>query len=334
MFDDGFEPRAGLRASRILVTGATGFLGARIVQGLVMAGLTVFAAIRGEKNAWRLEKVNGKYKALFLDLTSGVDAMEDLLALHGIDFVINCAAYGVHYTQQDPERAHDVNVEGIDRLVRACGASGVRRLIHFGTGIEYGPTAERIREDTPLDPSGLYATTKAMGSSVALERARKQGVPLVVLRPFSIFGPWEDEGKLLPTLIRHCREGTRVALTPGYQQRDYLYVDDVVDACLRLLNLDDAPVDEVINLGAGRPVTVRDIARHVASVLQRSDDVFQWSALPYRPDETMHVEVDVDLARRVLGWRPGIPMEDGLRRMIGEMGEAERLLAQVSGFSA
>ena len=204
---------------RVLVTGATGFLGAHVVAELLRRGQHAIAARRQDSDPWRLAQ-HDDLPYVPLDLCSR-DSLRRALNSVKPAAVVHCGAYGVDYRQQTPLDAIVTNVTGTGMLVEAAAQAGVERFIHVGTGYEYGSKTSPISETDRLAPATLYGATKAAGALAAVETAGRWQLPLCVVRPFTMYGPGEGVQKLVPAIQIACRTNRTLALTKGEQVRDY-----------------------------------------------------------------------------------------------------------------
>jgi nucleoside-diphosphate-sugar epimerase len=269
----------------LLITGASGFLGAHVAAGVAARGWDV--------------------------LDSDADALA--AALDGVDAVVHCAAYGVDYRQSDFHIALALNVAGSMRLAEAAARRGCR-LVHVGTSYEYGTEDGVLAEDRRLSPTGIYGVTKAAATLAMLDHARRMAAPVAVVRPFSMYGPLEGAHKFVPMVMAASRAGRAVELTPGHQERDYLYVGDVVDACLTLAAADRFPAGEVFNICSGAGVTLRDLATAAVAAAGGDPAVLRWGAKDYRPAESMKVVGDPARLAAAIGWRATTSLADGMKR--------------------
>lgn len=295
----------------LLVTGASGFLGAHIAAGAQARGLRVRAGVRASSDRARLERLAPGIDTVLIDLDS--DAVMLAEALEGVDTVIHCAAYGVDHRQSDFATALALNVAGSMRLAEAVAASG-RRMVHVGTSYEYGNADDVLTEESRLAPSGVYGVTKAAASLAMQDLARRTGAAIAVVRPFSMYGPLDGAHKFVPLVIAASRAGRPVELTPGDQERDYLYVEDVVDACLTLAAADRFPVGGIFNICSGRGVTLRTLADAAVAAAGGDASVLRWGARPYRPAESMRVVGDPSRLAAATGWRATHSLPQGMQR--------------------
>lgn len=292
----------------VLITGATGFLGAHMAAGALAAGWSVRAGVRARSDRARLERLAPGATAVELDFTSA-DRIGQML--RDVDIVLHCAAYGVDYRQSDFHIALDTNVTASMRLAEQAALSGVR-MIHVGTAYEYGAEDGLLDEDRRLDPTGIYGVTKAAATLAVCDLARRTGAPITVVRPFGMYGPWEGPHKFVPMVMAASLNGRLVELTPGYQERDYLYVGDVVDACLAIATSRSFPTGQILNICSGKGLALRMLAQAAVAAVGGDPAVLCWGAREYRPAESMRVVGDGRRLHTLLNWRASTTLADGM----------------------
>jgi UDP-glucose 4-epimerase len=289
---DGAETLSG---RRVLVTGATGFLGRHLVRALAAAGAEV--------------------RPLSVDIRDRA-AVAASVAAAAPQLVFHLAAYGTTPIQRDDARMRDVNVGGAEHLWQALDAYPCR-IVQTGTCAEYGPASGALTESHPCAPASPYARTVHEAVTMSRDRARRSGRPLVVLRPFGPYGPGDRPERLVPLVIDGLLAGDRVPLTAGAQRRDYSYVDDHVRALVLAATRPLADTARVYNIGGGGPIAVRALVDTIAALVGGSaPSRLAFGALPYRPGDLADVFADVAAARRDLGYEPLVPLADGLARTI------------------
>ncbi len=277
---------------RILVTGASGFLGAQLARLLVAAGHNVIAGCRRPKAAWRLGDLDLVPQPL--DVTDET-SVRTLFAASQPETVIHCAASGVAWNRQDPAQLYAVNVEGTERVLRALAVGG-GRFVQVGSCFEYGHADHDLRESDPLRPKSVYGVSKAAASRLALCLGEYLGVATLVVRPFGLWGEREDADRLAPAVVLASVQRKPLELTPGEQVRDYTHVEDAARIIVRLATCADFAAGKVFNLASGQPQSLADFARRLARVLG-GVDLLHFGARPYRKGEMMRLVADVDRLR-------------------------------------
>jgi dTDP-glucose 4,6-dehydratase len=306
---------------RILVTGAAGFIGSHLTEALGRAGAEVRAFVRyNSRNDY------GWLEQLDPDLSDGVEIFRgDLVnpeavanAVRDRDTIFHLGALiPIPYSYQHPREFVEANVVGTLNVLEACRREPVRRLVHTSTSEVYG-TAERvpIDEQHPLNAQSPYAATKIAADQLALSYWRSFEVPVVVARPFNTFGPRQSARAVIPTLITQALSREEVELGSTHPTRDFLYVGDLARGLARCAEANDVE-GEVINLGSGEEISIGDLANLVSRLVAR-DISITFSPTRARPpaSEVERLLADRRKAKRLLGWEPDIPFEDGLRRTI------------------
>jgi nucleoside-diphosphate-sugar epimerase len=296
---------------RVLITGAAGFVGTNLVAALDAAGADVHGIVRRGTNRWRLDALNARLVVHAGDLTDRIW----LAALaHDIqaDVVFHAAAARAGHPTTPAERAAalDDTVNSTAALCEAMAAAGSGRIVALGSSLEYGPADVPLDEGRILAPATFRGAAKACATILCRQIAGEAGVPVVVLRPFSVYGPWESPSRFVPTVMRALQTGRDLPLTGPGIRHDFVFVADVVAACL-LAAAAPGVNGEVINVGSGRQFANEELvemAERVAGVRAR----VTVGAYPDRPVDTGHWVADIDKARRLLGWTPEYSLERGL----------------------
>ena len=275
--------------ARILVTGASGFLGAHVVKAAGDQSLQVHALVRASSDTRRLKWLApglGRENIHSADLTEQ-NEVNNLLKVIQPDLVVHSAAYGVDYTQQDLIKAIDINVKASAHLHKLCQQHGVAGFINVGTSYEMGHCRVAITPETPLKPAGIYGTTKAAQTLIVSEQARVSSLSTVTVRPFTLFGPLEGDNKLVPQLLNACQSGTPLPLTPGEQLRNFTYVADIAEAIIRISVTPRIDELGVIHLNSDQNLSLKEFGAKVASVCGAPKELLNWGASNYRSGEMM-----------------------------------------------
>lgn len=274
--------------SRILVTGATGFIGSHAVEPLRQAGHEVYAI--------------GSRDCDLLDPAAAPRLLNELrpeLLLHFAWY----AEPGAFWSSEENVRW----VEASLRLLRAFAAAGGRRAVIAGTCAEYDWSHPRLSErDTPLAPSTLYGECKH-----ALHRIAEcwGGLSVAWGRVFFLYGPGEHPARLVSSVASALARGEPAPCSSGEQVRDFLHVADVGRAFAALTA---SAVEGPVNVGSGERVSVREVVTRLGELAGRPELV-ELGALPERPDEPPELVADVGRLRDEVGFRPSLTLEEGLR---------------------
>lgn len=301
-------------------------VGANLVYRLVKDGYQVFVLARPSSNPFRLQALEDQVQILFADIT-------DLAAVHNIMFQVKPeVVFHLASTPFNPDtfsaEAHfRANVLGTLPLLEALKELKDSRLVFTSSAAEYG-SGEHLREDSVVQPGTVFGASKAAATLLVQTFARLHGIHTVVLRLFTPYGPWDPSRRLIPHTILSALQGQDVSVSEGNQERDFIYIDDVVNA---LIAATTKPVEggSVFNIGSGEGVSVRGVVKLVLKLM--GDPVKAlFGALPTRSDEIMRMSADITAAHDILGWKPHVGLEEGLRRTIRWFTEHYKPASQIA----
>jgi nucleoside-diphosphate-sugar epimerase len=301
----------GFTRERVLITGAGGFLGACLARDLLAEGHDVHLLVRGPSPNWRLAGLHGRYTPHHADLRDA-PAVRAAVSAARPEVIYHAAAHGAFHGQGDRASILASNVLGTANLLDALHGRDYRVLVHTGSSSEYGHRDRPLRADDRLEPRTDYAVAKAASTLLCHAEALK-GRPVVTVRIFSAYGPWEDPGRIASYVMRCCLQGVPPQVTSGRQPRDFIYVDDVI-ALLRAA-ADPALRGAVLHAGTGRPQTVRDLIETVVPLCGGGRLAARYGAEPTRADEPACWVASVEDTQARTGWRPRHDLASGVRRM-------------------
>ena len=297
---------------RILITGATGFLGSYVLKRLLAAGQhDVAILVRPESDTWRISVLVDQVERI----PFGLNDLK-LARGHVFDFrpdvVIHLAWSGVANRFRN-DLAQVDNLRATVDLVELSRDVGATAWVGIGSQAEYGPTQGVIHEEMPTRPTTLYGITKLSAYMLAEHLCTGAGIRFGWLRVFSTYGPKDDPSWMIPYLILKLLNRKRPSLTPGTQVWDYLYAEDAARAIESVAVCSSA--SGVFNLGAGSPREIREIVKLVRDQIDPALPL-GFGEVSFRPDQVMHLEADIARLRDQTGWSPTISLEDGIRQTV------------------
>jgi nucleoside-diphosphate-sugar epimerase len=285
--------------SPMVVTGAAGFIGAHLVKALVNNGVHVLALVRDLTRTRRLEVLATGATVVAADV-SDAKAVRALFTHVRPQVVFHLAARGVRPGARDRSEMMRTNITGAISVLDAAAEAGAARLVLCGGSSEYGKADLPMSETLRLEPVTAYGASKAAATLLSRQRALELGVSLVVLRPFTVYGPLEPGHRLIPTAIRAALDGKPLSLTKPGLRHDYVFVEDVVQAFLAAAT---APVNvaEVFNVGSGTDTTNEEVVAAVEKAAGVQIDVRVGEHQAHAGDHTRWV-ADTNKARERLGF--------------------------------
>ncbi len=303
-----------LCAKIILVTGGTGFIGAALVNNLIDQGCNVNIISLPGDPLWRINDLS-KCELFNADLRNPLNT-EKVIRRIQPEIIFNLA--GIIDNQLTKETIHKVfsiNLDVTKNLLVALNEFDYDLFIHTGTGNEYGnnkpPFFETYREN-PISP---YSASKIAATYFCEMMVRIYEKPIISVRPFLIYGPKQISKSLIPSLIYSGIEKKILSLTSCEQTKDFIFIEDVVDAYISLAkNIKKVKNMGIFNIGTGKEVQILEIINLIRKKLKNTN--FLIGNKPYRPGETMHHYSSIDKIKNAINWVPKWSLEDGVNTTI------------------
>jgi len=286
--------------ARVIVTGASGFIGHNMVRRLSSLNAQTLVIDRNQP-AEQFPNVEFEWADL-----------RHLNKEYEADYLIHLAAVtNAGYAEKYPMETYETNVLGTVNLMNHVNIS--RRILFPSTALVYAASSEPIAEDAELDQSSNYALSKTIGEAILKFQSNRQQVDHTIVRFFNVFGPGQLAMYIIPQVLRQIQNENKVVVRNGAVMRDMLFVDDCIDAVLKLA-VTPAAANDVFNIGSGEIVTISDIARQAIRASGRTDveytDLEQ--NIEFSPTAIM---ADINKVTSTIDWRPQVSLEEGLKRM-------------------
>jgi nucleoside-diphosphate-sugar epimerase len=300
--------------ARVVVTGGAGFIGSNLVRALIERGDEV--RVLDNFSTGNRANLDGVDVEIFEGELRSYERVHN--AVRNAEIVYHLGALGsVPRSVQDPLTSSAVNVEGTLNVLLAARDEGVRRVVFSSSTSVYGSSRQLpTSEDNPPDPISPYGVAKLAAERYCISFSRVyDSFESVVLRYFNVFGPrqspFSQYAAVIPLFVTAIDAGQPVTIHgDGEQSRDFTYVGNVVDATMRAGEATGAS-GEIFNIAAGSPVSVNHVADTIAKILGKPVEKLH---LPPRAGDIRDSWADLSKAERLLGYRPQIALEDGLRR--------------------
>jgi nucleoside-diphosphate-sugar epimerase len=296
--------------TRVLVSGATGFIGSALVGALAAKGHEIHLLVRRDVLPSHLDALRHRCVLHRADLLHA-QAVRAAVRASRPAIVYHLAAEGV--SSVSSARRTDVlnaNILGTANLLDALHDCPYRAFVAAGSGFEYGPSFDALSEESPLRPMTDYAVAKAACSLLCQSEARR-GRPVSVVRIFGAYGPGEGPPRLVPYLMECCLRGETARVSSGTQQRDWIHVDDVVDL-LQAAAVSPEAIGQVLHAGTGKAHTVRETIEAILEVTGTAIPVL-FGAQEMRAGEPQCFFANIERTQQVTEWSPRFSLRLGLK---------------------
>lgn len=304
----------------MLVTGAGGFIGSHLTEALTRLGAKTRALVRyTSAGGWGwLDESELKHD---IEVVAGDLRDRDAVrgALAGVEQVFHLGALiAIPYSYRAPDSYVQTNVIGTLNVLQGAREAGVERVVHTSTSEVYG-TAQYvpIDEKHPLVGQSPYSASKIAADKLAESFHLSFALPVVTVRPFNTYGPRQSARAVIPTIVTQCLTGDTMRLGNLAPTRDLTFVSDTVEGFLCAARAGDAALGQTVNLGAATDISIGDLAQKIAGLMNKAVKI-ESDTQRIRPagSEVDRLLADNGLAQKLIGWKPQVPLDEGLRQTI------------------
>jgi nucleoside-diphosphate-sugar epimerase len=293
-----------------LITGASGFIGSVLLRRLVSQKQKVHLILRKESKSWRIADLMNKVTVHHSDL-SNLSELTAIIKKVKPNIIYHLATNGAYSYQSNANQIIETNILGTWNLLQACNTIDYDLFVNTGSSSEYGTKEFAMRETDIVEPNSYYAVTKCAQTLLCSHIAKQEHRPIVTIRPFSVYGPYEEPRRFVPTLMNALMFNKEMNLVTPETARDQIYVDDMVDAYLKICELRKNP-GEYFNIGTGVQSTLKEVVESAVKVTGKNAQ-FKWGTMEGRSWDTNNWVADISKARQLLKWTPKTTLEQGLK---------------------
>ena len=305
--------------TKVLVTGATGFIGSNLSRKCMEKGFDTHILTRKTSNKWRINDILSDVTEHHSDLSNYLQLVKFLSEIKP-DIIFHFASYGTHISYEtESARIIEANFVNSVNLIQAANTIDYSLFVNVGSSSEYGMKTSAMSETDILEPMSLYAVTKAASTNFSQLMAKIFGKPIITVRPFSVYGYFEEPIRLIPATIWHCLKHKDMDLSNGTNSMDFIFIEDVVAACIKLIKTPSLN-GEIINLGTGEGHTIKEVVQKILNISQ-SNIALNWGRLStskFTPEKWV---ANPRKMENVLKWTPQHSLDSGLRKTIDWMRE-------------
>ncbi len=298
----------------ILIVGGTGFIGYHLARKSLRKGWKVTSiSSKKPKKIRYLPKV----KYMLCDITKKKSLKKSIRK--NFDYVVNLGGYVDH---SNKKKTFDSHYTGCKNLAEIFIKKMPVAFLQMGSSIEYGKIKSPQKENARCNPKSIksiYGKAKLLSSMYLINLFKKKNFPSTILRLYLAYGPRQDINRFIPIIIKNCIKNKKFNCSEGNQYRDFVHVDDVVNAILKSLINKNAR-GQIINVGSGKPRRIRNIIKHIKKILKGGYP--QFGKIKLRKDEILKLYPNIKKAKNELNWKPKISFDQGLKSTIKFYNEA------------
>ena len=292
---------------KILVVGGTGFIGQQLIKRCLKLKMDVTSL--SKKKIHSKKKIFKNVKYLFADL-SNLDSLKNILK-GNYDFVVNLGGNIDHENKRLTYNSHYIGVKNLYKVFKKD--KKIKNFIQIGSSSEYGKIEGSITEDAKCKPKLIYGRSKLKATKFLIKKFEKNSFPVSILRFFQVYGPFQKKNRLIPYTINCSLNNKRFNCSEGSQFRDFLYIDDAINAIINCLNNKKA-LGQIINIGYGRPYKVKDIIMTICNKIKKGNPLF--GKINLRLDESKKIFPITKKAKKILDWNKKIQINKGISNTI------------------
>ena len=300
---------------RVLITGATGFIGANLAHFFVNEKTDVHILLRESSNTWRINSILSRLNKHYCDLT-GREDIKKIISEIRPNIILHLAMYGGYPFQSDSLKMININYIGTINLLDACIEEGFDCFINTGSSSEYGIKEKPMKESDLLEPIDIYGASKSAATLYCQALAKKYNLPIFTLRLFSPYGYYEESTRLIPYLIVSMLKNQKIKISSPYAVRDFIFIEDVIDAFIKIIDKkDQIPAGTILNVGSGFDAKVIEVFKMLKEIVGYKMD-FTVEGFPRESDVLRVWSADTEKIQKILGWRSKYNLEDGLIKTV------------------
>ena len=293
----------------LLVVGGTGFIGYHLLLEAKKRRWKVTSASLNKPKKYRFAKGVSYIK---VDITNTKEVKKKLNKTY--DYVVNLGGYGDHSDFKDGgESLINSHFFGLINLVKTIKKKKLKKFIQIGSSAEYGIAPFPQKENMNGTPTSPYAIAKLASTKFLQMLYKTEKYPTSILRFFLVYGPRQDENRILPQVIKGCLKNKKFNVSSGNQLRDFCYIDDAVRAIILALKSKKSN-GEIFNIGNGKPKKIKKIIIRICKIIGGGKP--QFGKIKYRKDENMKLYPNIKKARINLKWKPRVDFNKGLKLTI------------------
>lgn len=299
----------------ILITGSSGFIGSNLAIRLIKLKYNVNLILRKNSNLWRIKDyLNFKNVKVYICDLKEKKNINLIVKKIKPKTIFHLATYGAYSFQNQKYKIQNNILKGSINLIDVCAEQTFEKFINTGSNSEYGFKNKPMKETDILEPNSYYAVYKSAVTNYLRYLSISQSLPITTVRPFHIYGPYEEKTRLIPTLIDRLLRNQQIDLVSPKISRDLLFIDDSIDLFCRIAEK-KIKYGKIYNMGSGRQTSIKDIV-YTAKNLTKSNSMLNWNKMEKKIwDQEIWVS-DMSLVKKDLNWTLKYDIIKGLKKTI------------------
>ena len=292
---------------KLLILGGTGFVGLNILKYAIKKNFSIVSVSKTKK-----PNINIKLKKNIVFLNLDITYKKNLIKLfskYEFDYIINASGYVNHSKNKKIIKEHYILIKN---LINVLKNKKIKSLIQLSSGLEYGNYPPPHFENAACKPRSLYAKSKNNSTKLLMNTFKQNGLPVNVLRLYQVYGPHQENNRIIPFIINASIQNMSFPCSEGKQKRDFLYIDDLINFIDLIFK--NKIKGEVFNVGFGRSYSLKKIINLVVKYLKKGDPKF--GEIKLRKDELMDSYPDISKAKKLLNWYPKFSLIEGMIKTI------------------
>ena len=296
-----------MNKKKILITGGTGFIGYHLAKKCIEYNWSITSlSTKKPKIERKLDKVN----YVFCDISNKKNLTKKIN--NNYDYVVNLAGYVDHYHKKKTKISH---YNGCKNLSSLFIGSNIKKFVQIGSSIEYGKikSPQIENSDNFQKVYSVYGNAKLLSTKFLLSLKKKFSFPVTVIRLYLVYGPYQDNNRVIPITILNAIKNMNFDCSDGNQYRDFTYIDDVIEAIIKILK-NKKTNGQIINIGSGKPYKIRKLILKICKFIGSGKPKF--GKIKLRKDEIIKLYPNISKAKKILMWKPKISLNLGLKKTI------------------
>ncbi len=290
---------------KILILGGTGFIGYYLAKQALKKGFQVSSLSKNNPVKKRYLK---KVKYIIADISN--KNLINKKIKENFEYVINLAGYVNHSNKEKTYKSHYIGCKNISNFFLQ---KNIKKFIQVGSSMEYGLAKSPQNETLKCKPKSIYGKAKFLSTKYLLNLYKKKKFPVTIIRPYQVYGPYQDLNRFIPIVINSCKYNKNFPCSHGRQSRDFLYIKDLTDAIFLILKNSKAN-GEIFNIGSGKPLKIMNIIKKIVRYYKSGNP--QFNKIKLRKEEQMKIYSNIYKAKKILNWKPKVKFLNGLVKTI------------------